>query len=427
MRLSRCESTLKVAFVLFLFSIRPVSVAGPKLCNSRFIHCLWVLLPPDLPVVETCLMPDEDFFAERADQSEVKARIVSKYFPSWARIIAPRSVHTDGKVAYIDLFCGPGRYEDGSASTPLLLLSEALKIPQLRDGLVSIFNDADEKHTNTLEKEIARLPNIGDLKHKPEVYVGSVDGSAAEFFEKTKLIPTFSFIDPFGYKGLSWSLIRAIIKDWASECVFFFNYSRINAGVSNDLVLGHMQALFGEDNLAELRKKLAHPHVNREATIMKHLVAAMKDAGAKFVLPFRFRSRTGKRTTHYLVFVTKHQVGYEIMKEIMAVESSQFEQGVPSFEYSPAVAGLGTLFPRALDDLEDDLVVKLKGRTVSMQEIYHEHNVDRPYIKRNYKDALGNLDRDGRITTDKPERRVGTFADNIRVTFPAAPVARKRK
>src|SRR5262249_12602030 len=150
---------------------------------------------------------------ERADQSEVKARIVTKYFVSWARIIAR---HSD-KVSYVDLFCGPGRYEDGSASTPLMLLSEALKIPELRDGLVAIFNDADEKRSNTLETEIEKLPNVRDFKHKPQVYFGSVDETAANLFEDTKLIPTFSFFDPFGYKGLSSSLIRAIIKDWASE------------------------------------------------------------------------------------------------------------------------------------------------------------------------------------------------------------------
>jgi hypothetical protein len=70
---------------------------------------------------DCCHMADE-FFTERADQSEVKARIVSNYFVAWARIIAPRTMLSDGKLAYIDLFAGPGRYEDGSASTPLMIV-----------------------------------------------------------------------------------------------------------------------------------------------------------------------------------------------------------------------------------------------------------------------------------------------------------------
>ena len=58
--------------------------------------------------------------------------------------------------------------------------------------------------------------------------------------------------------------------------------------------------------------------------------------GGKFVLPFRFRNDRGNRTSHHLIFVSKHVKGYTIMKDIMAKESSKREQGVPSFEYSPA-------------------------------------------------------------------------------------------
>lgn len=167
---------------------------------------------------DCCEMAD-DFFTERADQSEVKARIVSNYFVAWARIIAPRTMLSDGKVVYIDLFAGPGRYEDGSASTPLMILSRAIEIPNLRDSLVSIFNDADENHTATLANEIAKLSGVNTLKYPPDVHAGEVGRPVAEYFENVRLIPTFSFIDPFGYKGLSWALIRSVIKDWGSDCV----------------------------------------------------------------------------------------------------------------------------------------------------------------------------------------------------------------
>jgi three-Cys-motif partner protein len=381
-------------------------------------------VPSGAPASEDWLMADE-FFSERADQSEVKARIVSKYFIAWARIIASKTMRSDGKVAYIDLFAGPGRYQDGSASTPLMVLSEALKVPTLCDGLVSIFNDDDEDHTQTLENEIAQLPGIANFKNKPHVYTGQINRTAAEYFQSTKMIPAFSFIDPFGYKGLSWALVSGVIKDWASECVFFFNYSRINAGVSNPSVFQHMEALFSTDNFASLRERLKSPHVNRETEIMEHLVLAMREAGAEFVLPFRFRNEAGTRTTHYLIFVTKNQIGFEIMKEIMAVESSYTDQGVPSFEYSPALKNAGRLFESALDDFEDELVESFAGRTLAMIDIYHSHNPDTPYIQKNYKAALGNLEAAGRVTASKPNRRKGTFADGILVTFPQHPIPRK--
>ena len=147
-------------------------------------------------------MAGEDFFTERADQSEVKARIVSKYFIAWARIIASKTMRSDGKVAYIDLFAGPGRYQDGSASTPLMVLSEALKVPTLCDGLVSIFNDDDEDHTQTLENEIAQLPGIANFKNKPHVYTGQINRTAAEYFQSTKIDSCFFFYRPVWVQGI---------------------------------------------------------------------------------------------------------------------------------------------------------------------------------------------------------------------------------
>lgn len=63
-----------------------------------------------------------------------------------------------------------------------------------------------------------------------------------------------------------------------------------SAGVSNERVFQHMEALFGRDNFIALRERLKEPNVNREAVIMEYLITAMTDAGAKFVLPFRFKN-----------------------------------------------------------------------------------------------------------------------------------------
>jgi three-Cys-motif partner protein len=199
----------------------------------------------------------EDFFSERADQSEVKARIVTKYFLTWASVIAPTTQGRGSKLAYLDLFAGPGRYEDGSASTPLMILSKLIADERLREKVITSFNDADENHTATLQREIDNLPGITSLRYKPEVSTGEVGKSIADYFNSVRLIPVFSFIDPFGYKGLSWALVRSVIKDWGCDCVFFFNYSRINAGVSNPLVREHMVALFGEENFENLVRCVA--------------------------------------------------------------------------------------------------------------------------------------------------------------------------
>lgn len=249
-------------------------------------------------------MKAKKFFEERSDQSEVKARIVTKYFFAWARVIMPTAAKHGGKIAYIDLYAGPGRYRDGAASTPLLVLQTALDDARMAQMLVSYFNDARNENTATLQEEINKLPGIEKFTYKPIVTCGEVDDEAARYFNETKLIPSFSFIDPFGYKGLSLNIIKGVIKDWGCDCVFFFNYNRINAGIGNQFVAQHMDDLFGRERAEALRKRLPglSPEL-REAAILEELANEIKRLGGTYVLPFTFKNAAGTRTSHKLIFV----------------------------------------------------------------------------------------------------------------------------
>ena len=128
-------------------------------------------------------MNTEKFFDERTDQSEVKARIVQKYFYAWANVIMPTAQKNGRRIAYIDLYAGPGRYKDGAASTPLLVLQHAITDPKLSSMLVTLLNDSDGNKTSTLQEEIDKLPGIGSLKYKPAVSCGEIDEEAEKYFE----------------------------------------------------------------------------------------------------------------------------------------------------------------------------------------------------------------------------------------------------
>ena len=366
----------------------------------------------------------ETFFDEQLEQSQVKTAIVSKYFLAWAKVISGYlKAKKDKRIAYIDLFAGPGRYKDGAKSTPIFILEQAIAEPLLRDNLVALFNDGDEENTSSLKKAIAEVKGIEKLKHKPQVDTEEIGEEIVKEFEEMNLIPTLMFVDPWGYKGLSLKLINSVLKDWACECVFFFNYTRINMGLSNELVKEHMEALFGEERAAKLTKKLEPMGPDeRELTIVEQICEALLEMGGKFVLPFVFKNGKGTRTKHHLIFVSKHPLGYDIMKQVMAKESSSHEQGVPSFEYSPATEKQPMLFAlsRPLDDLEGMLLDEFAGQTLTMREIYDKHNYGRRYISKNYKDVLTKMELAGKIKA-KPshvERKKNTFADHVEVTFP---------
>ncbi len=114
------------------------------------------------------------------------------------------------------------------------------------------------------------------------------------------------------------------------------------------------------------------------------------------------------------------------MKGIMASESSQKTDGVASFEYNPRDAhyqqgSLLDMLSTPLDQLSELLLHDYTGKNIPFQKLYEEHSVNRPYIKRNYKDVLIQLYQSGQITainqkTMKPPRK-GTFSDEMLISF----------
>lgn len=375
-------------------------------------------------------MQDNSFFYESRKRSQVKTRIVRKYFWSWAKVVIPWAKRSKNKIGYVDLFSGPGRYEDGTESTPILVLKRAVEDNDIRNMLVSVFNDMNPKYVQNLRDAIDSTPEISMLKWEPRVINTEVNEELAKAFESAKTVPTLFFVDPFGYKGLSLQLISSFLGNWGCDCIFFFNYNRISMSITIKAVEEHIDALFGKERADKLRSLPPMDSSNRELSIIEAMSQSLKEKAGQYVLPFRFKNDRGTRTSHYLIFVSKHRRGYEIMKDIMADEGTNLDKGVPSFEYNPATHDQIPLFEslHLLEELADKLMEYFAGKTVTMRQIYDQHynqfTVGTRYIKRSYREGLLKLEAEGKIQTDPPAdkrpKRKGniTFGPKVKVTFP---------
>jgi three-Cys-motif partner protein len=78
-------------------------------------------------------MATETFFDESTAQSRIKVTIVHAYFWAWVKVIVAtqKKWKHENRIAYIDLFAGPGRYKDGTKSTPILILETAIAAPDV--------------------------------------------------------------------------------------------------------------------------------------------------------------------------------------------------------------------------------------------------------------------------------------------------------
>ena len=349
------------------------------------------------------------FYKERKAHSAIKTEIVMKYFPAWLRIIGPRN--RSKKIGYIDLFAGPGKYDDGTESTPLRIMRHILADPALRQSVMTLFTEKKASYFKALRHNISELPGIESLKYAPQILRQSAgESDISEYFDNRSIIPTFMFLDPFGYSGLSLKLIRAVLKDWGCEVIFFWNFNRINAARKNNKVRAAMDAIFGTSRVERLRLELAghHSEIERERIILGTLREALDEAQGRYMEYFRFRNTSGN-STHHLVFVTKHELGQRIMKDIMAGQSSYCDSdGVASFEYNPAPNALpapslfGDSAPTAMQCLKDDLLARFSGQALTVEEIYRQHNYGTRYVLKNYQEALRRLYYDeGKVSLGK--------------------------
>src|SRR5260370_9544792 len=105
-------------------------------------------------------MSMKNFFDEQEEQARSKSAIVYQYFWAWANVIIPCAKKSSGRIAYIDLFAGSGRYRDETKSTPILILERAIQDSNMRKMLVTMFNDKDTNNVRSLQAAVESIPGI---------------------------------------------------------------------------------------------------------------------------------------------------------------------------------------------------------------------------------------------------------------------------
>ena len=195
----------------------------------------------------------EKFFDEQTEQSEVKAALVAKYFPAYMGVTGTPRSGTAATASPIST-CSPGRAATRTARNrrPSRSSSRLSRTRTCGSGWLPS-STTRTKTTSGRSSSAGALPGYDTLNYKPHIQHGEVGDEMVKRFEENKLVPTLFFVDPWGYKGMTLRLINSVLKDWGCDCCFFFNYSRVNAGLGNDAVEKHMDALFGSERASSLR------------------------------------------------------------------------------------------------------------------------------------------------------------------------------
>ncbi len=256
-----------------------------------------------------------------------KHRVLRAYLGGWIPVMAQQGLRiravTSGRprLLLVDGFAGPGRYATGEPGSPLIMLDALLSHTALkRFGEVTftlLFIEQDRRRVDRLRAEVAGL---GSLPTNISVHIeeGSFETAFGSLIDAATdsgrtLIPTFAFIDPFGYSSASMSLTGRLLDFPRCEALVFLPLTFVHRFVGR---AGQEAALTSLFDCEDWREAILLQGAARRAFLMDLFECQLGNkANVAYVRSFQLQTQDGN--DYRLVFGLGHRKGLEIAKDAM--------------------------------------------------------------------------------------------------------------
>jgi three-Cys-motif partner protein len=253
-----------------------------------------------------------------------KHRVLRAYLDAWLPVMghqAQRVGDDNPRLLLVDGFAGPGRYATGEPGSPLIMLDALLSHKGFEEWagvqFIFLFIEHDEGRVEHLRGEIAalgELPKNVSVSVEPGEFESVFSAVIDPIVEKgAHLIPTFAFIDPFGYSSASMSTTGRLLDFPRCETLFFLPMSFIHRFVGREGQEAALTSLFGTD---EWRGAIPLQGEARTAYLLELFERRLKQSGGvEYVRSFQLRTQDGN--DYRLVFGLGHRTGLEKAKDAM--------------------------------------------------------------------------------------------------------------
>jgi len=349
--------------------------------------------------------------------TEAKHAILRKYLNAWLPIIT----RWNGRVLYIDGFAGPGEYIDGEEGSPIIAIKSVLEHKAgIKAEIRMLFIEADKRRCEFLNKKLESYqlhPNI-----ITESICAKFDETLTEILDyldeqKTRLAPAFVFIDPFGFTGIPFSVIKRIMGNEKCEVLITFMYEEINRFIADKRLWDGLNETFGTNKW----QLVISESDSQKREILLHNIymeQLIQEANIKFVHSFKMTNKINK-TDYFLFFGTNNIVGLKKMKEAMwkVDETGAFE--FSDATYDPAQPMLFQIEPD-YDQLKKTIIENFKKKSVSVEELENFILTQTPFRETHYKkQLLAPMEKTEEINVESlnPKRRKFTFPRDCIIEF----------
>jgi three-Cys-motif partner protein len=344
--------------------------------------------------------------------TQAKHEILTRYLDAWFPILTS----WNEKVFFIDGFAGPGRYHGGEPGSPLLAIEAAQRRAAMLAGstVMFLFNESDKARFDMLEAQLVEVNN--ELSSNFQIYTDNKDfvDLAQEMVDSRgdrSLVPTFAFIDPFGWKGVPIDLITNLVRDRRSELFILFSFNSVNRWIGHKGQQDNMIRLFGCD---DFRRAEGMKPSERKTYLAALYERQLMNLG-KFAHISRFEmiEKSG-RTSYFLYHCTRSLKGLEVMRSAMwKIDPNR------GCQFSDRIAGLENLYEGPLNlDLDERLMNRFAGQRVPIKTLQEFVLTDTQFAPEHLKrPTLKPMQEDGRIVEVVGQNRRGTFPAGVEVVF----------
>jgi len=360
----------------------------------------------------------------------VKHELLKKYLYVW--IIKLGKFYR--KIIFFDGFAGRGEYTDEktgevlTAGSPIIALRLADKLLQkceqkgrkpYFDKFVCIAVEKDKDNFKNLQSIINK--EIEKLKFKDKIKVLSINDEFAnvvtELVEKVgvKIAPSFFFIDPFGFSGVPFKVIKDILSLPRTEIFLTFMTRDINRFLRLPQVEKHLNALYPTSEWRQIYQ--IRSWKERDKVLLNLYMKSLHEIAGVKLFAFRVCMDEKYQTLYYLIHATKHFDGLKIMKDIMRKQgaSGEFAWLGPkeiSYRYQQK------LFDDTIPSLKEYLLKMFEGESKTFDEILEETYEDTRFVEKEYRQALKELENEGKIKIERVTSRRTGLRGKDKIIFP---------
>ena len=253
-----------------------------------------------------------------------KIEIVRRYLDAWFPIIGLSGKPFGSKpLLYLDGFAGPGEYRGGKDGSPIVAVRSAIgALERLgtkwsAGSIYMVFVERDAERFEHLSGRLETLPQHPKLRR--QVIRGEFANLLPEIQKEfphsfSDGYPLFAFVDPFGIKGVPFSVTESILSSNTSELLLNFNADAVarNMTAGNE---GILTRIFGDDRWRE-RVAVAPTHSERSRLALLHYLEGVRELGVKYTIPFGMHGND-RLLDYYLLFASRHPTGFDKMAEVM--------------------------------------------------------------------------------------------------------------